>query len=142
MNERIKWMLEDLHDEYGTLDPFHIIEMNGIVLEYVPFKGKVLGLYTKILGDPTIFLNDKLIDSPERYFVAGHELCHALEHKNMSSFYSFNSRNKAKLETEANAFATGLCFNLYIEEHDHKSFTMTDLHKLYGVPLDLSELYL
>jgi Zn-dependent peptidase ImmA (M78 family) len=142
MNERLEWRLDDLRNKYHTLDPFHIIEMCNIDLKYVPFVGGTLGLYRKVLGDPTIFLSDKLIDSPERYFVASHELCHALEHENIAGFYTLNERSRSKLENEANAFATSLCYSLYVEEHGDHSFTIEDLQREYGVPTSLSEIFL
>lgn len=142
MNERTKHILKDLHDEFGTLDPFYIIEMSGITLDYVPFIKNTKGLYTKLIDEPIIFLDEKLQHSNERYFIASHELCHAIEHDEIAGFYTLNKRSNSKIETEANLFATLLCFNLYIEEHGKSSFTIKDLKARYGVPYGLSELFL
>lgn len=142
MNDRMKWLLEDLHEAYNTFDPFYIIEMSNIELQYVPFANKQRGLYYKVFETPTIFINERLQDSSEKYFVAAHELHHALEHSELSAYYLLNSKSQSKMEQEANAFALTLCMNLYIEENGVESMTSIDLHRFYGVPLELSEILL
>lgn len=140
MNERISGLLMSLKDKHGTLDPFYIIERENITLKYLSFPEEVLGRYMKVFERPTIFLNETLEMSNERYFVAAHELCHALEHSDISGYYTLNSQSKAKLEQEANRFAVALCSTLHLEEHD--TLSSKDLKQLYGVPLNLSELFL
>lgn len=142
MSERINELVEELYDQFGTLDPFKLVEYTGIDLHYVPFKENPMGQYVKLIGNPTILLNDKLESSPERYFVLTHELHHALEHEDLSGYYVFNHKSRAKLENEANVFATRLLFHFFIEEHQIVPETSHLLELSYGVPSDYSELYL
>lgn len=144
MNERITELLEEIMSEYKTMDPFKVIEMKGIELEYSPFKSqnRSLGLYMKSFDTPTIYLKADLEDSPEKYFVAAHELHHALEHDDVSSYYTLNHLSRSKMEQEANKFAAAMCFNLYIEEQGKLPETTVDLLNEYGVPLELSEILL
>lgn len=51
-----------------------------------------------------------------------------------------SSRSKAKLEQQANRFALELCVKLHLEEHE--TLSAKELKQLYGVPYELSELYL
>ncbi|MCC5894873.1 MAG: ImmA/IrrE family metallo-endopeptidase [Alkalibacterium sp.] len=142
MSDRIDELVEELYDQYGTLDPFALIEHNGIDLHYVPFMNNPMGQYIKLTDTPTILLSDRLENSPERYFVLTHELHHALEHEELSGYYVFNYRSRSKLETEANAFATTLLFHYYLEEHQLAPDTSQILEFTYGVPSEFSELYL
>lgn len=142
MSERIDEMIEELYERYETLNPFTLIDKTGIDLHYVPFEDNPMGQYVKLLGAPTILLNDKLESSPRRYFVLSHELHHALEHEELSGYYVFNHRSRAKLETEANDFATKLLFNFYMEEYQLAPETSLLLKQTYGVPSYYSELYL
>lgn len=142
MSERITELIESLYERFGSLNPFTLVDNYGIELHYVPFGDNPMGQYVKILGTPTILLNDKLENSSERIFVLGHELHHALEHESISSYYMLNSQSRSKMEQEANKFAVHLCYGLYIEENGWSSFTKSDLELLYGVPLELSEVLL
>lgn len=142
VSERIKCMIEDLFEEIGTLDPFVIIDHVGIDLHYVDFGANPLGQYIILFDTPTILLNKSIESSPQKYFVASHELHHALEHEEIASYYTLNALSRSKMEQEANKFAVYLCYNLYIEENGLKSFTKADLAALYGVPLELLEVLL
>lgn len=142
MSERTLEIIENLYDQFGTLDPFNLIEQNGIELHYVPFLDNPLGQYIKLSDTPTILLSDRLENSSERYFVVSHELHHALEHEDISSYYTLNTLSRSKMEQEANKFAAVLCLNFYIEEQGKIPETKTDLQNEYGVPLELSEILL
>lgn len=142
MSERINELVEELYDQFGTLDPFTLIEHTGIELHYVAFGDNPMGQYVKVLNTPTILLNDRLENSPKKYFVLSHELHHALEHEELSGYYVFNHKSRAKLETEANSFATTLLFHFFLEEYQATPETSQLLEFTYGVPLEYSELYL
>lgn len=142
MSERINELVEELYDKFGTLDPFTLVEHTGIELHYVPFGDNPMGQYVKLLNTPTILLNERLENSPRKYFVLTHELHHALEHEDLSGYYVFNHKSRAKLETEANGFATKLLFHFFFEEHQLVPETSQLLELAYGVPTDYSELYL
>lgn len=142
MSERTAELIEELYEQFGTLDPFAIVEKNGIDLHYVPFGDNPMGQYIKMLNTPTILLNDKLEGSSKRFFVLSHELHHALEHEDLSGYYVFNHKSRSKLENEANDFATNLLFHFFLEEHQLVPETLQSLELSYGVPSEYSELYL
>lgn len=142
MVNRIDWVLSDLYKRHQTMNPFTISENLGIDVHYVYFKKNPLGQYLKLLEKPTILLNSRLEESNERYFVASHELHHAIEHEEICSYYTLNSLSRSKMEQEASKFAAAMCLNLYIEEHGKIPETKTDLLNEYGVPLELSEILL
>jgi len=142
VSERITELIEGLYNQYGTLDPFALVEHAGIDLHYVPYLDNPMGQYLKLVGTPTILLSDTLEGSPERFFVLSHELHHALEHEDICSYYTLNSLSRSKMEQEANKFAAAMCLNLYIEEQEKFPETTVDLLNEYGVPLQLSEILL
>lgn len=142
MANRIDWVLDKLYKKHKTMDPFVISENLGIDVHYVYFKKNPLGQYLKIMEKPTILLNSRLEDSNERYFVASHELHHAIEHEDICSYYTLNNLSRSKMEQEANKFAAAMCLNLYIEEQGKLPETTVDLLNEYGVPLQLSEILL
>lgn len=142
MNERSKKLLIALKNEFKTSNPFHIIEMKGIYLEFVPFNKKTIGLYKYGIDEQMILLNEKIEHSPEKYFYAAHELHHALEHSDQTAYYVLNSNSKGKMEQQANAFGAVMCKELFLEENGDKSLTSCDLKRYYGVPIELSEILL
>lgn len=140
-NQQLR-LLKELYREFRTFNPFHLIEMKGIELEYPSFREEnTKGLYHKAYGIQTIYINDTLEDNNARYFVAAHELYHALEHEDIVACYILNKRTRSSMEQEADIFAAIVCLNLYIEEHGIESMTNQDLEKLYGLPIELSELF-
>lgn len=135
-------MIEDLYEDFGTLNPFSIIDQAGIDLHYVDFGDNPLGQYIKLFNSPTILLNKSIENSPQKYFVASHELHHALEHEEIASYYTLNALSRSKMEQEANKFAVGLCLNLYIEENGSKHLSKIDLVNAYGIPIEILEIFL
>ena len=134
-------LLSKLYKKYRTVDPFYIVEQLGLELRYVEFLSKPAGLYSKVMDDPIIFLSSQIENTNQRYFVLAHELHHALEHEDIFSYYTQNSKNRSKIEHEADLFAAIVCLNLYIEEHGVDSMTKQDLENHYGLPIELSELF-
>ncbi|TLQ03699.1 ImmA/IrrE family metallo-endopeptidase, partial [Marinilactibacillus psychrotolerans] len=88
-----------------------------------------------------ILINESLIDKNERYFVLAHELYHAIEHNNLSAYYTTQRNGKGTLEREASTFAGHLMINQYKEEYGYLPETFQVLRDVYGVPENL-ELYL
>ncbi|WP_161877896.1 ImmA/IrrE family metallo-endopeptidase [Alkalibacterium sp. MB6] len=142
MNEQIEDLLYEINERYSTFDPFVLAEEFDINIKYVDFLTDPLGQYRKILGSPYILLSQSIEDNNLKYFVAAHELHHALVHEDILSYYSFSSKTRAKVEMEANKFSAAMCFNLYIEEQAKLPETTVDLLNEYGVPLELSEILL
>ncbi|WP_225743335.1 ImmA/IrrE family metallo-endopeptidase [Marinilactibacillus sp. Marseille-P9653] len=140
--EHMKDLLMQLRDEYSTVNPIYLIEELGIEVQYVDFLEYPNGLYQKVFDDKVILISEKIETSNKRYFVLAHELHHALEHEDIVSYYTQNSKNRSKIEHEADLFATIVCLNLFIEEYGVESMTKQDLENLYGLPMELSEKYL
>lgn len=140
--EKIVQLLRTLYDTYLTVDPFFITEQLGIEVRYVNFLNNPLGQYLKIMNKSIILLSEKIENTNKRFFVLAHELHHALAHSDFGSYYSLNSKNRNKIEYEANAFAAAVCLNLYMEEHELDPMTKQDLENHYGLPMELSDIFL
>lgn len=126
-------LIEDLKKKYKTLDPFLLANALDVEVRYVPFENNPKGMYTKVKGDPIIFLNKSIEDQPERKFVLSHELYHYLSHEENAAYYIQNDKARSKLETEANKFAIALLTNLYVEENKELPNTVDEVSYKYGV---------
>lgn len=138
--ERINKLLVSLYNAYHTVNPFYIFEELGIEYYYVNYLDNPLGQYLKIMGKPVILLSDRLENTNQRYFIAAHELHHALAHSEFGNYYTQNDKNRNKIEYEANRFAAGVCQFLYIEEFGFDPDNKQDLENYYGLPMELSEI--
>lgn len=125
--------INNLRNVYGTLDPFLLANKLDVEVRYVSFGNNPKGMYTKIKGDPIIFLNESIEYLPERKFVLAHELYHYLEHEENAAYYIQNDKARSKLETEANKFAIALLTNLYIEENREYPETIEEVSYKYGI---------
>ena len=139
---RIINLLSNLKRKYKTIDPFEIADQIGVEVRYVDFPTNPLGQYISIAGTPMILLSSKIENTNARYFVAAHELHHAIEYGDFSSNYTQNSKNRSKVEYEANAFAATVCINLFVEEFGVEDMTTQDLENHFGLPMELSEILL
>lgn len=145
MTDQIEHMLNllmQLKSKYSTVNPVYLIEELGIEVQYVDFLEYPNGLYQKVFDDKVILISDEIETSNKLYFVLAHELHHALEHEDIISYYTQNSKNRSKIEHEADLFATIVCLNLYIEEYGTDTMSKQDLENLYGLPMEMSEKYL
>lgn len=133
MENKFYQLVSTLKDKYGTLDPFYLVNKLNVEVRYVSFGNNPKGMYTKIKGDPIIFLNENIQHSPERKFVLAHELYHFLEHEENAGYYIQNDKARSRLETEANKFAIALLTDLYIEEKNELPNTVEDVSYEYGV---------
>lgn len=132
----MEYILRHTYERFKTFDPLIIIEELGINIEYVPFLENPKGLYIKVHDTPCILINDKIEETNERYFVAAHELYHAMYHEDLIGYYSISTKSKRSMETEANKFATNLLIELFIEEHQSLPYSIQEMNYKYGVPLD------
>ncbi|WP_277631363.1 ImmA/IrrE family metallo-endopeptidase [Atopococcus tabaci] len=142
MNECIKHAIDRLKKEYGTYNPFLLSDYLGIEIVYVPFLDNPQGQYVKLFDVPTILINEKLKSSSRRYFVLAHEIYHYLEHEDLAGYYILNSITRGKMESEANAFASALLFNYYIEDTGSLPSTVDEIVFAYGVPRKITEDYI
>lgn len=132
MNEQIKKLVYFLGNHYKTFDPFLLCEKLNIDIKYVPFLDEPLGDTVHLKERPIILLDDSLRYSNQRYFVCAHELAHAINHQGLSNFYTTNSRNKGKMEVEADKFACGLITMLYAEENGEFPDNTNEIEWRYG----------
>ena len=83
--------LAPIYNRTKTFNPFQIAESGGIEYKYVEASSKFEGQTSNVMGKPLIVLNSDLIDSPRRYVVIAHEICHVLLHNGLISYYTLGS---------------------------------------------------
>lgn len=113
--ERLMNELAPIYNRTKTFNPFLIAEHEGIEYKYVEASPKFEGQTSNILGTPLIVLNSNLIDSPKRFVVMAHEICHVLLHNGLISYYTLGSLQQSKMEYEANKFTSILLINFFVE---------------------------
>lgn len=136
-----KWnqTIQKLFKQYKTYDPFLIAEKLGIEVLYVPFGPTPLGETVYFKEETLILLNDSLAKQNQRYFIMAHELYHALEHLDMSAYYTTQRHGKGKYEREANLFAGYLMIELYQDMYGFLPESIKILNSNFGVPIDLKD---
>lgn len=102
--------VQTLVETYKTANPFTLADNLGIEYHYVDFPDKLKGRIVVHDEEPIILLNDSIKETPDKYFVMGHELKHALDHSDLIGYYSLCYGGKGKLEREANDFAEQLMY--------------------------------
>lgn len=130
-----------IHSLYGiakTYNPFVIAEILNIDIHYASFNRKPLGHCSKILKEAVILLDESLLDSNQKYIVCAHELFHAINHQDISSYYSISKNTKSKMEHEANEFAVELVKMMFIEEHGYMATNYKQLME-FGVNEEMLE---
>ena len=133
MSENWNNLIQQLYTDYHTYDPFSLAENKGIDVLFVPFGETPKGETVRFKEETLVLLNENLIDANERYFVLAHELYHALEHDNLSAYYTTQRNGKGTLEREASIFAGNLMLELYKEDYGYPPETFQHLQNLYGV---------
>ncbi len=110
MKDRIKYEADRLAELVGSRDPFLIAENIGIEIKQCDL-GSLKGMYTVILGNRFIVINDALSEQQKRT-VCAHELGHDVLHRAFEENESFRELSvismNAKPEYEASAFAAEL----------------------------------
>ena len=142
VNERIKTTINKLFTRYGTCNPFTLADYLGIEIQYVPFGSNPQGQYIKILDEHCILINSRLKGTEESYFVLAHEIFHFLEHEELIGYYVMTEFTRGKLEQEANAFATILLLNYYVEEYGGYPSTFKEVAFRFGIPNEVTENYI
>lgn len=133
-NSMIKEIVNTIAKRYGTCDPFRIAETLNVDVVYAPFVREPKGMRFEFHGQPAIALSDEIRDSPQRYFVMAHELCHAIEHEGMAALYTSNGHWRGQLENQSDKFAVTLLSQFYIEENGCLPSNYFDLVHAYGFP--------
>lgn len=107
--------LAPIYNRAKTFNPFLIAESEGIEYKYVDASSEFEGQTSNVIGKPLIVLNSNLIDSPRRFVVMAHEICHVLLHNGLISYYTLGSLQQSKMEYEANKFTSILLINFFVE---------------------------
>lgn len=137
-------LIDDLFKKHKTYNPFKIVENLGIELQYVHFKNsRPLGqtVRDEVFDYTMILLDDTLKYKKQSFFVCAHELCHALIHEELHSYYIANYVTHAKLEVEANRFAVQLAVADYTNVYGEPPRYFEELEREYGVPDEFLDMY-
>lgn len=129
-----KTLAINIGEQLKTFDPFKIAEFKNIEVKYKNFDIEPKGEAVKYFDRSIILLDISLKDIDEKYFVCAHELCHALEHTELATYYISNCNIKNKFEYQADQFAIELLTSLYQEQYDIPAITKNDLQIAYGIP--------
>lgn len=135
MNDKLKNDIDIITSRYHTANPFVIAERLNIDVVYASFKKEPKGMTFNYEGQPVIALSNEIKESNQRYFVAAHELGHAVEQADLSAYYTARDHWKRKSEVEADKFAVTLLSKLYVEEHNELPRNWYDLVHEYGFPV-------
>lgn len=111
MDDYIVEKISQLKSEYGTSDPFELLEALGVKVKYNYDFTKLKAFYYVMFGCPYVVLNGN-IDEYQMRTVAAHELGHHVLHQSLAQnspikelgFYDM----KSGPEYEANLFAANL----------------------------------
>lgn len=132
-------LMNIIGDRYGTYNPFTIADKLNID---VYWKNIFPRPYAETLyygRQPVIMMSNIIKDTPEKYYVLGHELGHVIEHDGLTAYYIANNRFRSKSESEADKFALGLMTNLFNEENGRVPYSYDELRSMYGTPnLDIN----
>mgnify|MGYP001225164449 FL=1 len=132
----INSVTELIEERYGTADPFIIAERLNVEVDWVHLGLSPLGKTMYDGHAPLVILNDRIKNSPLRYFTMAHELGHVILQEDLVGYYTLARNGHSSLEVQANKFAVSLLSRLYIEENYHIPHTYMDLVHAYGLPLD------
>lgn len=127
--------LDSFVQQYGTTDPFELVEKMGINLLYHPLGEELNGYYFRNGTYRYIVLNTQTPRHIQR-FTLGHEIAHDVLHTNTTAlFLSIKNRQ----ETEADKFAIHL---LLPEERlvRHPERSVDDWAVVLGLPREIVEL--
>ncbi|MEG0017640.1 MAG: ImmA/IrrE family metallo-endopeptidase [Hydrogenoanaerobacterium sp.] len=138
--QNIEGYAKQLCKQYGTSNPFALCEALNIEVLYCDLPRDVNGFYLLAGEAQIVFLNDGL-DECEARIVCGHELGHALLHRDYNSALLSTQTllNCQRYENEADTF----CACLLIDDElcaDDEVVTLENIAKQAGLPLRLVQL--
>ncbi len=135
---RISKKVDELYRLHGTYNPTALADFLEIQIRYVPFLSNPDGQFINMVDKPIILINEKLRESPKRFFVIAHELFHAIEHSDLAGYYVANDKFRGKLESEANKFAASLIFRFHIDKTGDMPYSFEKMQLYYGISEDIS----
>lgn len=140
MENEIQSLLNTLYKKHKTLNPFSLAESLSIDVKYVPFEERPYGNFRIILDTAIIFIHrDK---KNEHFYICAHELYHAIAHKNRYYNYQTNIVAKAKMELEANLFASKLILNDYLLKYKQVPENFNTIQSFYGLSDEMEEYFI
>lgn len=139
----IKEIVNQLIKKYGTMNPFELADLLGIVVIFEPL-GSIYGYYSKSHRTKVIHINENL-PYEKQYFTCTHELGHVVLHpdENTAFLKKHTLFSTDKIEIEANTFAIELLLpdDLFIDlEYIYSCFTIYEAIKDKGIPEELLSL--
>lgn len=138
---RIKEIVENLIQKYGTNDPFEIAKRQNIAVVFSDLK-EVYGFYNYSRRFKFIHINSTIELYLQRYCCA-HELGHANLHHDINTPFLKNHTlfSTNKIEVEANKFAVELLMpDSCLYEFENTNMSVHEAAQVYGVPQEFAEL--
>lgn len=139
--DRLMNRLAPIYNRAKTFNPFLIAESEGIEYKYVDASSEFEGLTSNVLGKPLVVLNSNLEDTPKRFVVMAHEICHVLIHKGLISYYTLGNIQQSKMEYEANKFTAILLINFFVELTGEKPSRFQDLQNEFLLEDEYEKFY-
>lgn len=131
MDEKI----DSLVQNYGTRDPFELVEKLDLFVDYEPLGDNINGYYYARGSTRFIVLNSQMPRHIQR-FTLGHEIAHHLLHANTNAMLL---SMKDKQEYEADKFSMYLLLSEQ-ELKDHPYRSIDDWSAILGLPRETVEL--
>ncbi|MGE7113208.1 ImmA/IrrE family metallo-endopeptidase [Lysinibacillus sp. NPDC047702] len=137
----IKKLVGQLIKKYGTINPFELANLLGIVVVFEPL-GSIYGYYSKSHRAKVIHINENLPYNIQ-FLTCAHELGHSILHPEINT--AFLKKNTLfstdKIEIEANTFAVEFLLpDELFNEQCCSGFTIYDAIEEKGVPIELLSL--
>jgi len=131
----IENQLNDLLNEFKTLNVKEIADLLNISIQYQDFKAKTLDSRLMIVDSKGYIFVRSDLDCAYEHFLIAHELGHYVLHFDKDISFNFLRRvYKTRLEREANEFACRLL--MYEELHNIKGIENIEfIVKEKGIPL-------
>lgn len=133
------WVFEKLIEtikRYKTADPFEIANARNIIVRFLPL-GQTYGFYLRSTRQQIIHINSD-IEEFKWPFICSHELSHSIIHPNSNTPFLDRRTliSKGKIESQANAWATGQV--LFLNDASIKGYeTSHHLLKANAIPLEM-----
>ncbi len=137
MTHKIKSVIRELNEKFGTLDPVEICKAQGIVLLYTDLPKQTRGFYMSTSMGSAIVVNDSL-KGAERTACIAHELGHATLHEGLNYMFMNASTQMVtgRYENEANRFAALL---VLMNSEIYSGATVCQISKSFSLPHDAVE---
>lgn len=131
---KVNDLVDEIGQRYGTYDPFVIADKLNVDIRWADIYPRPYGDTIYYGDEPVVMLSNAVRDSPERYYVLGHELGHVIIHEGLTAYYIAKAKWRSRSENEANKFAISLITHLYVEENGKLPDSYSELQYHLGFP--------